>query len=247
MFINWDDGKAIEESIDRDADKIGGGMRILLEKDGKVWDFGRVPVTPSNLLQKGFKHLLDFSLSKVIPSKTKKAKNTDAFVSNFIKDNNVKYLSKDKKPYATEKYLFKVISEDPDFELLPCECKFNYADMMKVVGLLSVVIPKGQLEELGVDDDDDADTRNALLVAAFLKLRKNADIQKTVALCLAIDKACNALKANKQQSSNSSKPQKKQKNATNTNQNNNGNTNQNNVESNVDSKTEQGGQGEGSN
>lgn len=252
MFINWDDGKAIEESIDRDADKIGGGMRILLEKDGKVWDFGRVPVTPSNLLQRGLKHLLDVSLAKVIPTKAKKAKTADAFVNNFIKDNSVKYLSSDKKPYATEKYLFKAISGDCDFEELPIECKFNYADMMKVVDLLSAVIPKNKIEELGVDDDDDADTRNALLVAAFLKLRKNADIQKTVALCLAINKACNALKANKQQSSNSSsnKPpkQKKQKNTGNTDQNTDGNTDQtNDDESNVDQNAEQGGQQEVSN
>lgn len=235
MFINWDDGKAIEESIDRDADKIGGGMRILLEKDGKVWDFGRVPVTPSNLLQKGFKHLLDFSLTKVIPSKTKKAKNADAFVNNFIKEHNVKYLSNDKKPYATEKYLFKSISEDCDFEELECECKFNYADMMQIVGLLAVVIPKDKLK--GFVDEDDDDTRNALLVAAFLKLRKDANIQKLVALCLAIDKACKALKANKSNSSN--KPPKKDKKDKNVNQNNN-------VESNVDSNSAQGGQ-EGSN
>lgn len=242
MLIKWNDDDAVPESIDRNADKSGDGMRILLEKDGKVWDIGRITVNPSNLLACVMKHLLNVNVSEVVP--TKKAESVDAFVNMFIKDHNVKYLSNDKKPYCTERYLFKVISADNDFKQLPCECKFNYSDIMRVIDLLRTIIPKDKLNRIYADSDD---TRNALLVAAFLKLRENADIQKTVALCLAIDKACNALKANKQQSSNSSKPQKKQKNATNTNQNNNGNNNQNNVESNVDSNAVQGGQGEESN
>ena len=201
MFINWDDGKAIEESIDRDADKIGGSMRILLEKDGKVWDIGRITVNPSNLLACVMKHLLNVNISEVVS--TKKAESVDAFVNMFIKDHNVKYLSNAKKPYCTERYLFKVISTNSDFEQLPCECKFNYSDIMGIIGLLRTILPKDRLNQIYGEADDDDDTKNVVLAASLLNLRKEAAIQKIVALCLAIDKACKTLKSNNQSKSSS--------------------------------------------
>lgn len=201
MLIKWNDGDAVPASIDRNADKSGDGMRILLEKDGKVWDIGRITVNPSNLLACVMKHLLNVNISEVVP--TKKAESVDAFVNMFIKDHNVKYLSNDKKPYCTERYLFKVISADNDFEQLPCECKFNYSDIMRIIGLLRTIIPKDKLNQIYGEEDDDNDTKNVVLAAAFLNLRKDADIQKIVALCLAIDKACKTLKSNNQSKSSS--------------------------------------------
>lgn len=201
MLIKWNDGDAVPASIDRNADKSGDGMRILLEKDGKVWDIGRITVNPSNLLACVMKHLLNVNISEVVP--TKKAESVDAFVNMFIKDHNVKYLSNDKKPYCTERYLFKVISADNDFEQLPCECKFNYSDIMRIIGLLRTIIPKDKLNQIYGEEDDDNDTKNVVLAAAFLNLRKDADIQKIVALCLAIDKVCKTLKSNNQSKSSS--------------------------------------------
>lgn len=201
MHIKWNDGDAVPASIGRDGDKAGDGMRILLEKDGKVWDIGRIAVNPSNLLACAVKHLLNVNISEVVP--TKKAESVDAFVNTFIKDHHVKYLSNDKKPYCTERYLFRIISTNSDFEQLPCECKFNYSDIMGIIGLLRTIIPKGKLNQIYGEADDDDDTKNVVLAASLLNLRKEASIQKIVALCLAIDKACKTLKSNNQSKSSS--------------------------------------------